>query len=150
MVTNYRRAPIAQVWQAATAGPVPLGWFAGLAIAPLDYMYQGRASTYAEAFRQTVRLAAPPLLVVLAVSAVASWYAGRGQQRYFRPATMIWCGFVFLFGVAGLFAYWLAHARPLLVECAECRRQVPRNRAECSACKSPFPPPAMQGTEILD
>lgn len=139
-----------QAWQSSVIAPLPLGWLTGCVIAPAVEVYFGQADSYGQSAQKILRMMGPMLLTVVAVGAALAWIASRGQRRCYRPATAAWCGFVFLFGPMGLVAYWLAHRRPPLVACGECHRQVPRDRADCAACGSEFPPPAMVGTEIFD
>ena len=73
------------------------------------------------------------LIIVFAVAVAAAAIAVHWQRRYFRSHTGIWAAFVFLFGIPGLFAYWLEHRSVKLDGCQECGHVVPRDRDACAS-----------------
>lgn len=137
-------------WAFSVFMPEPLGWLGiSLAAVPFGRMQQHKADTYAAALSQTFELAWPMLIIVFAVSVAAAAIAVHWQRRYFRSHTGLWAAFVFLFGIPGLFAYWLEHRSVKLDDCQECGHVVPRDRDACASCSTPFPAPAHVETEIF-
>jgi hypothetical protein len=139
-----------QFWAFAAFMPEPLGWLGTvLAAVPLERMQRHKADTYAAALSQAFELAWPMLIIVCAVSVAAAGIAVHWQRRYFRSHTSVWAVFVFLFGIPGLFAYWLEHRGAKLDNCQECGHVVPRDRDACASCSTPFPTASHVETEIF-
>ncbi len=142
--------PRKKAWRMSWLAPVPLLWLLGIVLGAPLYMLQTYGATdYPTALALVSGIAWPPLIVVLAISAVLAWFSLRLQRNYRRPATAVWAAFVLLLGVPGFVAYWLEHRRPKLESCKECDQIVPRDRDACAACNAPFPAPPLAGTEIF-
>jgi hypothetical protein len=138
------------LWAFSAFMPEPLGWLGlSLATVPFGRMQHHKADTYAAALSQTFELAWPMIIIVFAVSVAAAAIAVHWQRRYFRSDTGMWAAFVFLFGIPGLFAYWLEHRSVKVDACQECGHVVPRDRDACASCSTPFPAPAHAETEIF-
>jgi hypothetical protein len=135
---------------AVAAAPVPIGWMSVFfAVAPIETLRTRQASTFTEAVAHNLEPTWPALIAVIAVGVALAAWTYRLQRKYHRPATGIWCMFVFLWGAFGFLAYWFEHRRPKLEPCRECGQIVPRDRDACAACKTPFPAPTLVGTEIF-
>jgi hypothetical protein len=135
---------------AVAAAPMPIGWMSVFfAIAPIETFRTRQASTFAEAVARNLEPTWPALIAVIAIGVVLAAWTYRLQRKYHRPATGIWCTFVFLLGGCGFLAYWFEHRRPKLERCRDCGQLVPRDRDACAACKTSFPAPPLVGTEIF-
>ena len=130
--------------------PISALWLVGMLLgAPLYFIQMNSAADYPSALAMVGGIAWPPLVIVLAVSAVFAWLTWRLQRKYRRPATALWATFAFLLGLPGFVAYWLEHRRPKLEPCSECGQIVPRDRDACADCRTPFPAPPPVGTEVF-
>jgi hypothetical protein len=130
--------------------PISALWLVGMLLgAPLYLIQMNTAANYSTALAEVGRIAWPPLVIVLAVSAALAWLTWRQQRKYCRPATALWTVFVFLLGLPGFIAYWLEHRRPRLETCSECGQIVPRDRDICADCSTPFAAPPPVRTEIF-
>jgi hypothetical protein len=112
-------------------------------------LQSGGASTSLDAVGKTLQISWLGLIATPLIGAVLAWWTYRLQQKYRRPASRIWCAFVFLLGWPGFLAYWIEQRRPKLETCAECATIVPRDRDACAACNTLFAPPQRLGTEIF-
>ena len=134
----------------AGLAPVPLGWYLGAGVvAPLGQVAIGRAADYEAALATSLDVSWIALVIVTLVGCASAWLVWRWQRKYHRPATRVWCTFVFLFGLPALAAYWFEHRRTNLEACGDCGQLVPRDRDACAACEVPFPAPAQVGTEVF-
>ena len=135
---------------AIAAAPIPIGWISGIFVfGPLGTLETRQASTFAEAVARTLEPIWPALIAVIAIGVALAAWTYRLQRKYHRPATGVWCTFVFLLGAPGFLAYWCEHSRPKLESCRDCGQIVPRDRDACAACRKPFPAPPLVGTEIF-
>jgi hypothetical protein len=143
-------SPRTKAWRAGLLMPIAVLWLAGMLLgAPLYFVQMNSAADYPSALALVGSIAWPPLVIVLAVSAVLAWLTWRQQRKYRRPATVLWTAFVFLLGLPGFVAYWLEHSKPKLESCAECGQIVPRDQDACADCNTPFPAAPPVGTEIF-
>jgi hypothetical protein len=132
------------------AAPMPIGWITvAFVFAPIETLRTRQASTFTEAVAHNLEPAWPALIAVIVIGAALAAWTYRLQRKCHRPATGIWCTFVFLLGGAGFLAYWFEHRRPKLEPCRDCGQIVPRDRDACAACSTPFPAPPLIGTEIF-
>jgi hypothetical protein len=132
------------------AAPIPIGWISGFFVfAPIESLQTRKASTFTEAVAHNLEPIWPAFIAVIAIGVALAAWTYHMQRKYHRPATAIWCTFVFLLGACGFFAYWLEHRRPKLEACRDCGQIVPRDRDACAACSKPFPAPSLIGTEIF-
>lgn len=134
----------------AMGAPAPLVWavFMG-GIAPTGMYQSHQVASFWNGISKTIEMGWPGLVVVLALGCVSAVVVWRSQRRYFRTNTWTWCTFAFLWGFAGLCAYWLEHRRAKLEACGECAANVPRDRDACARCNAPFAAPPLVGTEIF-
>lgn len=134
----------------ALGAPAPFVWaiFMG-GIVPVSTYQSHQVASFTAGVSNAIEMGWPGLLVVLALGGVSAAIVRRAQRRYFRSATGTWCAFAFLWGLAGLCAYWLEHRRTKLEACGECTANVPRDRDACARCNAPFPAPSLVGTEIV-
>jgi hypothetical protein len=135
---------------AVAAAPMPIGWMSVFfAFAPIETFRTRQASTFTEAVAHNLEPTWPALIAVIIIGVALAAWTYRLQRKYHRPATGIWCTFVFLLGACGFLAYWFEHRRPKLESCRDCGQLVPRDRDACAACSTPFPAPPLIGTEIF-
>ncbi len=127
-----------------------MAWFAGIAVAGAGEKIQHHsAKSYPAALSATLSEYWPGLVITVVLTIIATWLVYRGQKKFFRTNTSLWCLTTLVIGVPGLLAYWALHRRPPMGLCPECSEQVPRNRDACAHCEKPFPAPALRGTEII-
>ena len=138
-------------WMFAGAVPVPIAW-AGrlLGYDPLRRIQNHQSPDYTSALQYSLGIHWPALSAVAIASLLFSILALRHHHKLYFSHTEVWTLFVFLLGLPGLIAYWLQHRRPPMAACDDCGRQVPRNRPDCAACGTNFPPPALLGSELFD
>jgi hypothetical protein len=135
---------------AVPVAPIPIGWLGLLGVGmPIGFLQSNEEPTYAGALMRGLGPAWPALAAVLLIGAAMAWWTYRLQQKYHRPATGLWCAFVFLLGPPGLLAYRLEQRRAKLETCPACDAIVPRDREACAACDALFPAPPPVGTEIF-
>ena len=93
----------------------------------------------------------PGLLVLSVASVVLSVWCYRHQTRFSVTGTerVVWCVFVFLFGVPGLAGYLLHRRWPVREVCDKCRFEAPRDDDSCHTCGTLFPEPASKGIEVF-
>lgn len=124
---------------------------ASLAGAVLMMAMENPALGLAAAVRGMLKPALPALATVCVISSILAAIAWR-QGRAFgfsRREQIPWVVFVLLFGVPG-FAGFLLHRRwPARELCPHCHARCPRDRDTCAECGTPFPEPALKGTEIF-
>jgi hypothetical protein len=135
---------------AVAIAPVPIGWTSGVFVfAPIETLRTRQASTFTEAVAHNLEPTWPALIAAITIGAVLAAWTYRLQRKYYRPATGIWCTFVFLLGACGFLAYCFEHHWIKLEPCRDCGHIVPRDRDACAACNNPFPTPPLAGTEIF-
>ncbi len=86
---------------------------------------------------------------IFAVSLVSGGACYRRQKKLRGPHALAWGGLVFLLGLPGYFGYRLYVRRPPFETCPICGKTTPRDRERCACCGAEFPPPEMNGAEIL-
>ena len=87
-------------------------------------------------------------LAISSVLAAVAWRRGR-VFGLSRREQAVWVVFVLLFGVPA-FASFLLHRRwPVREPCPQCHSRCARDRDTCAECGTPFPDPAVKGTEIF-
>ena len=106
---------------------------------------------YVTAFGTVLKRSWPSLAAALAISSVlaaATWRQGRrfGLPRRERA---VWSVFVLLFGVPAFAGFRLQRRWPAREPCPHCHARSPRDRDACADCGTPFPVPALRGTEIF-
>jgi hypothetical protein len=109
------------------------------------------SSSYPRTLGILLRRAWPSLaatLAVAAVLAVAAWRRGAAFGLAGRERNA-WAAFVLLLGAPGFAGYLLHRRWPPREPCPHCHANVPRDREACIACGTPFPAPALKGTEIF-
>ena len=116
---------------------------------PLYLMQTNNVSDFASGFSMVAGFAWPPMIVVLVIAAVLTWWTLRLQRKYRRGGSTAWALFAFVFGVPGFLAYLAEHRQAKLEACSQCGEIVPRDREACAACDAEFAPPARVGTEIF-
>jgi hypothetical protein len=132
------------------AAPIPIMSILGtFVLMPATFLQNGVTSTYVEALAKALEVGWLSLIATPLISAVMVWWTYRLQRKYYRPATGIWCAFVFLLGWPGFLAYWIEQCRPKLESCQECGTIVPRDREACATCNTEYLPPPRLGTEIF-
>jgi hypothetical protein len=143
-------APRATAWWASALVPVSLVWILGIVVgAPLYLLQTNYLADFASCVSFVAGIAWTPLILVLLVAAVLTWFTWRLQRKYRRDGNASWAVFVFLFGVAGFLAYLAEHRRAKLEACRQCGEIVPRDREACAACATEFRPSPRVGTEIF-
>ncbi|MCW3059902.1 MAG: hypothetical protein JWQ02_1723, partial [Capsulimonas sp.] len=70
---------------------------------------------------------------------------GRSRREYFGLAVLC-----FVFGLPGLLTLIALRAWPVRVSCPACGMKRTVDHERCEYCAAPFPPPARDGTEIMD
>lgn len=131
-------APVPLVWGAFMTGIIPVG------------MYQSHeVPSFSAGINMAIEMGWPGLVLVLAIGCLSAAAVWRAQRRYFRTDTWTWCTFAFLWGLAGICAYWLENRRAKLETCGECETNVPRDRDACASCDTPFAAPPFVGTEVF-
>jgi hypothetical protein len=149
-LASYQDSGTEALIVAVAAAPMPIGWMSVFfAIAPIETFRTRQASTFTEAVAHNLEPTWPALIAVIVIGVALAAWTYRLQRKYHRPATGIWCTFVFLLGACGFLAYWFEHRRSKLEPCPDCGKLVPRDRDACAACNNPFPAPPLVGTEIF-
>jgi len=134
----------------AWAIPLPAYWlYRTFARRPFELLQHRQSSTYGVALARTWQTSWPTVAVLILLAVIAAYLAWRWHQRYARPNAICWTAFVLLFSVPGLIAYRLFHGSPVVENCPECGKQVPRNRDACARCQQPFAEPELLGTEVF-
>jgi hypothetical protein len=110
-----------------------------------------RPEGYAGRLAKQLRRAAPALAAVVLLSlglAAAAWKrsAAFGLSR---REQIVWAALTAVFGVPAFVGFLLHRTWPAREPCPHCRANVPRDRIACEACGTPFPAPALRGTEIF-
>jgi hypothetical protein len=110
-----------------------------------------RPAGYAARFTKQLSHFAPALAAVVLLSlglAAAAWRrsVAFGLSRRER---IVWTVFTALFGVPAFVGFLLHRHWPAREPCPHCHATVPRDRIACAACETPFPAPALKGTEIF-
>jgi hypothetical protein len=93
----------------------------------------------------------PALVAVVALSFVLAAMAWRRSRAFglSKREQAVWAGFVFLFGVPAFAGYLLHRRWPVREPCPHCHSRCARDRDACAECGTPFPDPALKGTEIF-
>jgi len=91
----------------------------------------------------------PSAVITLILGVVWTYLCYRRQKQFGLPRSYGWLTFVFLLGLPGYAGYILHRRWPPRINCPACEQPVPRDRAECCACQSPFAKPALTGIEVL-
>jgi hypothetical protein len=93
----------------------------------------------------------PSLVAVVALSSVLATMAWRWARAFglSRRERAVWAGFVFLFGVPAFAGYLLHRRWPVREPCPHCHARCAHDRDACAECGTPFPDPALKGTEIF-
>jgi hypothetical protein len=132
--------------------PSPLVISAFVLTASIFRLFEnGQASTFSEAFAQSLSEIWPSLVLAQIVAIGMAILCYRRQARY-RATTAeqaIWPLFVLLLGLPGWIGYRFARSWPVLETCPSCGRVVPRDHETCGRCAEPFPRPALKGTEVF-
>ena len=143
--------PKQERWAATLSMPSPLGvalW--SLVLFPSNIQQPMRAYLdYRDAIGISLPLAILPFLLICIPSAVLAFLCYRRQHRYALPWTLVWVAFVFLLGVPGYFGYRFHRRWAVLDDCPACKKNVPRDRENCSACGTSFPLPERKGIEVF-
>ncbi len=143
-------SPEAIAWRSCIYAPIPVAWVVGfIAAGPLYMLQTNFFHDYASALGFVANNAWVPLIVVLVLGIVCTWFTLRLQRKHRRSESAVWAVFVFFFGVPGLLAYSIEHRRAKLEDCPQCGEVVPRDRNTCAACNAEFAPPPRVGTEIF-
>jgi hypothetical protein len=82
------------------------------------------------------------------VSAGIAWTLAR-RYNFSTPARVGWTLFVLLLGVTGLLALLCVQEWPARESCPNCKMLRAVDREFCEHCRSPFPPPERNGSEIF-
>jgi len=93
--------------------------------------------------------AMPAAIAICILCALLTVYEAR-RYAFSRLSTWAWAIFVLLTGVPGLLAFVGANEFPLRQPCHSCGRKRVVTREDCEHCGAPFPPPAHDGTEVLE
>lgn len=72
------------------------------------------------------------------------------KNRFSKRKTFGWCSFIFFAGPMGLVAFLLARDWPVKIKCPFCGTQREIGSPTCDFCKSPWPEPARDGSEIFE
>lgn len=122
-----------------------------LAIEALLPAMQPGASNYATRLGDLLRRSWPWLAGVLAVAVALAAVARRRADAFglSRRERNAWAAFVLILGAPGFVGFLLHRHWPTREPCPHCHASVPRDRAACAACGTPFPAPALKGTEIF-
>ena len=116
---------------------------------PLWSMIAGETTSYPVALGGALWALSPALLITFALAGVMVRLCLKRQRRYALPGTRTWVVFIALFGVPAMVGYLLCRRWPVRAPCPACEQPVPRDRESCSSCDTPFPEPALKGTEVF-
>jgi hypothetical protein len=132
--------------------PAPLVLLGALAVErPGKLVEEGLETSYPIALGRAIAEFAPALLIAGLLSLGLAVLCYRRQARYGASTRekLIWALFVLALGVPGWVGYRFGRSWPVLEECSECGRQVPRDRDSCKVCEAEYPLPARKGTEVF-
>jgi ABC-type transport system involved in multi-copper enzyme maturation permease subunit len=112
----------------------------------------GDVLTYDYAINTDVRLVLETLLLAFAFSAIAALATWRRASRYaFPSSTRLWWTIgVFAVGPLGYLLMRSLLDWPALEKCSSCGKLRVVDRELCEHCNSPFAPPLLDGTEIIE
>jgi hypothetical protein len=130
-----------------------MGAFMGAVAVPAPVVVLA-ATAVALATKTAIEFPIDAVVIVAALEALWSslallaWRRSRGFGLS-RREQVAWVVFVGLFGFLGYVGFRLGRRWPVRVPCPHCGGPAARNRDECAACGTPFPAPALKGTEIF-
>ncbi len=143
-------------WNARTAASLPyaimpaawIKWGAHL----MFNTPTGDVLTYDYAINTDVRLVLETLFLAFAFSAIAALATWRRANRYaFKSSTRLWWTIgVFAVGPLGYLLMRSLLDWPALERCPSCGKLRVVDRELCEHCNSPFAPPLLDGTEIIE
>ena len=115
----------------------------------LQQLTVGEAHSVPSAIGQAMAICWPGIALVLAISSAGAVAAYRRQRRFGLPGAIGWAILAFVFGLPGWIAYRWHRTWPVIEECPACDQPAPRDRAACTECGAPFPPPELKGLEVF-
>lgn len=112
----------------------------------------GDVLTYDYAINTDVRLVLETLFLAFAFSAIAALATWRRANRYAFPSStrLRWTISVFALGPLGYLLMRSLLDWPALEKCPSCGKLRVVDRELCEHCNSPFAPPLLDGTEIIE
>jgi hypothetical protein len=135
-------------WTLVPLGGGPVGTFACIVLGD-PYTHLGRSlKSYPEPSAPWAGLA----LRMLAGSIISAGVTFAILRRHApsKVRLVAWTLGNFLLGGIGLLLLWCLAEWPALEKCPSCSRKRVVTRETCEHCGAPFPPPARDGTEILE
>jgi len=110
-----------------------------------------RPEGYAARLAKQLRRAAPSLAGVVLLSLGLAATAWKRSEAFglSRREQIVWAASTAVFGVPAFVGFLLHRPWPAREPCPHCHTLVPRDRIACAACATPFPAPALRGTEIF-
>lgn len=123
----------------------------GLVVVPLFEVSNGAKRTIAEAALRYAIDGWPAFAFVLVISLLLAAWGRRRAVAYALSdrEKRAWTIYIVLLGVPGFAGYLLHRPWPAREKCPSCPAKPPRDRDACANCGTPFPEPALKGTEIF-
>ncbi len=151
-VTLYHRPPEnrqAAAWFVTGVVPIPAVLLIGSFAAAATHPRGAESPDFATAYADIAAAGWLPFLLLLLVSLVVAVLGYRRHRRITPSEALAWTIFVFLLGPPGFVGYWTHRRWPPKARCEHCGAVVPRDRGTCLACAAEFPPPVLEGIEII-